>query len=193
MNPRAVAQAKERLGRAREAVTALRKAKAYIDAWRAWGDFLLAVGGIYSKLEQGAKANGKSSAWFGRVKHFRKTDELLSYLHHARNTEEHGLENSLSLKAPKLERIDADAKVDKLKRELKMLLPVKNGKPIALKVTMPQGLRLIAVSDPRYGDTFAVPREHLGKRLANMSVADLADLALVYLDRLVAEAAALPE
>ncbi len=194
MNPHAVAQARERLARAHEAADALRNIKTYEDAWRAWGDFLMAASSVYSKLEQGAKANGKSSAWFGRVKRLRKTDQLLSYLHHARNTEEHGIEDSLSLKAPKLERIALDAEVDPTKHEKKFILRGKNQKAAAaLKVTIQPGLQLIAVTDDRYSDTFLVPSMHLGKQLTNMSVADLVDLSLVYLDSLVVEATALSE
>jgi hypothetical protein len=58
----------------------------------AWIDFLYAFNGVYQKLQKGSLLNGKSKAWFGRIKHMRDSDELLSYLHQARNAEEHGLE-----------------------------------------------------------------------------------------------------
>jgi hypothetical protein len=61
-----------------------------------WENFLIAANGIYSKLERGAKTNGKSKAWYGRKKHERKNDPLLSYLHHARNAAEHGIQRITS-------------------------------------------------------------------------------------------------
>jgi hypothetical protein len=152
----------------------------------------MAASGIYSKLEQGAKTSGVSAAWFGRVKHTRKRDQLLSYLHHARNTEEHGLADSLSLKAPKLEQVPIDAKVDPTKGEHKAVLFGQNQKAAAaFKLKVQPGLQLIPVSDERYGDTFPIPGRHLGKPIPSGSVADFCELALKYLDELVAEAAAL--
>lgn len=57
----------------------------------AWSAFLGSAHRIYSKLEQGAKTKSASAAWFGRKRHERKTVALLSYIHHARNVDEHGL------------------------------------------------------------------------------------------------------
>src|SRR4051794_1216811 len=57
-----------------------------------WAEFLLAVSGIYSMLKAGAKGNGWSGAWVARKLQERHDDPLLSYLHHARDAEEHGIE-----------------------------------------------------------------------------------------------------
>jgi hypothetical protein len=57
----------------------------------AWSDFLIAAGRLFSRLEQGAKTNSQSEAWFGRKKHERRTIPMLTYIHHARNADEHGL------------------------------------------------------------------------------------------------------
>jgi hypothetical protein len=83
----AVQQANVHLRRARKAFSALEKAKAYDDAQDSWGTFLAAADGIYEVLKDGAEKNGKSAAWFGRMKHIRKKDELLSYIHQARNAD----------------------------------------------------------------------------------------------------------
>jgi hypothetical protein len=68
----------------------------------------MAAGGIYAKLEQGSRTNGRSRAWYGRIKNVRKNDELLSYLHHARNSEEHGLDGSLLEDGSKLEPVSEE-------------------------------------------------------------------------------------
>ena len=92
MHSRAIEQAEIRLDRVRASTETLCLAKSYKELEIAWIDFLSASSTIYSKLEQGAKGFGKSEAWFGRKKNERRTDELLRYNHHARNSEEHGID-----------------------------------------------------------------------------------------------------
>src|SRR5438132_1660188 len=93
MNSDAVSQSIVRLQKAKNAAERLEKAKSYEEAEDAWTDFLLAGSAIYSKLQQGAKSSSKSQAWFGIKKKERKDDELLRYIHHARNSDEHGIEH----------------------------------------------------------------------------------------------------
>jgi hypothetical protein len=57
----------------------------------AWSSLLLSIGRIYTKLEQGSKSSPKSRAWWARKLYERRHDELLCYLWHARNAEEHTL------------------------------------------------------------------------------------------------------
>ncbi len=92
MNPHALVQARQRFARADAAIAEFEAASNYCEAETAWTDFLLAASTIYSKLEQGAKGNGKSGAWFGRQKKARKDNQILRYLHFARNSDEHGIE-----------------------------------------------------------------------------------------------------
>jgi hypothetical protein len=47
---------------------------------------------VFTKLEQGAKSHPKSQPWSGPVKHQRRTDALLQYIHQARNSDEHGIQ-----------------------------------------------------------------------------------------------------
>ena len=91
MKQAALIQAKERLDRARDALKHMDQATTFSSFEKPWADFLHASSGIYSKLEQGCKGCQTSQGWFGRKKHDRKKDQLLSYLHHARNTDEHGI------------------------------------------------------------------------------------------------------
>jgi hypothetical protein len=92
MDHHALVQARQRFARAEAALAHFEAATNYDEAESAWTDFLLATATIYSKLEQGAKANGKSLAWFGRQKKRRKDEQILRYLHFARNSDEHGIE-----------------------------------------------------------------------------------------------------
>lgn len=54
-----------------------------------WYDFLVSYNSAFSQIEQASKDTGLSKIWFDQVKKRRKNDALLSYLHHARNCEEH--------------------------------------------------------------------------------------------------------
>src|SRR5262249_41256727 len=87
----AIKEARAGVAKAEASLAAMRGAKSYAEFRAGWSDFLLAGGRVYTKLEQGAKSNNKSAAWFGKQKHERRTDPLLSYIWHARNADEHGL------------------------------------------------------------------------------------------------------
>jgi hypothetical protein len=91
MEKKAIDAAVIAANRGRAALAAMEKSANFSELELAWSDFLFAAHRIYTKLEQGAKANGPSRAWFGRKKHERKADTLLCYIHHARNVDEHGL------------------------------------------------------------------------------------------------------
>ena len=86
----AIERAKLRLEKARCALAVLAGAKSFHDAESAWFDFLIGCGSAFNQLEQGAKGYGRSEAWYGRVKHLRKNDPVLRYVHFARNSDEHG-------------------------------------------------------------------------------------------------------
>lgn len=192
MKATAIAAAKVRLERARPAVERLeRMGFNFTDLESAWWSFLLAASGVYGKLEQGSKGHGPSEGWFGRVKHQRKADELLSYIHHARNSEEHSIEGSAQQEKMSLV---AHSKETKLVRDgqgnvTKVIHPV--GVPISLQAIAPY-LRLVRVTDSRFGDAFDPPTSHLGQSLPDSAPATVARAGLTYLERLIAEAEALP-
>src|ERR1700722_15573764 len=100
MNKSAVLQAKQRLIKLEKSLAGLRAAGTTEDAEEAWTDFLLAASTIYSKLEQGAKGYRISEPWFGRKKKERRDDQLLRYLHFARNSAEHGIERVTATSPP---------------------------------------------------------------------------------------------
>lgn len=91
MDLSAVEQAGVRLHKAERALERLTKATGFAEAEDAWSDFLLAASGMYSKLQQGAKVSGKSGEWFGRQVKARRDNAVLRYIHHARNSDEHGI------------------------------------------------------------------------------------------------------
>jgi hypothetical protein len=151
----------------------------------------MAVGGFYSKVEQGAKGHGPSEAWFGRKKHERKKDELLSYLHHARNSEEHSLEGSTE-KTPI--RATAGNKWTTITNDgsdgTGIQVVATSHEKVSVKLH-PSGFRLVTVRDDRYGDSFDPPQIHLGQPLPEYTVVGVLLATEAYLTRMLDEASIL--
>lgn len=192
MNPAAIEQAKTRLQKAEKALADLNAAEYFDDAESAWSDFLLAASGIYSKLEQGAKGYAKSEPWFGAEKSLRKKDPLLRYIHFARNSDEHGIERvtdrslaNMNLKFNERHPMRAQ----RLDKETEQ--PV--GDPFDVVVAGPT-IKLVRVSDTRFGDFADPPETHLGRVVpfGSSFPHDVGKVALEYLRSMIARAEALP-
>jgi hypothetical protein len=168
MEPLAVEQAKTRLQKAEKSLEALRIASNYEEAEEAWSDFLTAASALYSKLEQGSKSNGKSAGWYGRKKHERRKDQLLRYLHHARNSNEHGVErvvarlpgNKFGFKGRPMK--FGEREPVKIQRIDDKRQPI--GDQVDGFLDGPS-LRLVRVHDTIYDDYFDPPEEHLGTKI----------------------------
>lgn len=94
----ALEHATARFVKAAKAVQTMREAgDDFTATQQAWSDFIIAIAGIYSKLEQGVKGDGRASAWFGTVRKERRDNPILCYLQHARNADEHTLEETTAV------------------------------------------------------------------------------------------------
>jgi hypothetical protein len=201
MKPDAISQANERLEWAQTAVDDLAAATTFAQTRKAWSHFLTAVSQIYSKLEQGSKGNGSSDGWFGRIKHERKTDDLLSYLHHARDGSEHGL--ALVLKESQRTILDYQVGPTSAYAVTITFEGSENSEPVSnikhtnldtgevyepLKTKLEKILVVSTIRDDRYGTTFYPPKNHLGKDIESSSPRKLAELAMPYIRDLVAVA-----
>jgi hypothetical protein len=195
----AIRQSLARLEKTRRALKTLQGATTLADAESAWSDLLLSASSIYSKLEQGSKTNSVTKAWFGRIRHLRKSDPLLAYVHHARNSDEHGLEESV-LEMPENsasisfnEPFDPEA-LDGVKihvgKDQHGNLVITSSDPdiIPTQTFRTKGYLVTTVNDERFGDKFSPPTSHLGKKLEDRSPAALGSLLLVYLESLINEA-----
>ena len=181
-----MAAAKVRLERARNAVATLDAATALADMHSAWWGFLLAADGIYSKLEQGANGNRKSEPWFGKVKHLRKTDPLLSYIHQARNSDEHGIDDS-SFTAVTATPTNPDVEII---QSLDPNDPTTTNLTIKVSKTIPKGTAIAGLATgvalravTNRGAKFLVPTHHLGQQLKDNSVREVARAGLRYLEK----------
>lgn len=194
MRKAAIEKAKDRLESAKARLKDLETSKDYASARRHWYDFLFSSNAVFSILEQGAKGFDKSENWLGKKRHERKNDPLLSYLHHARNADEHGIPSVTELDRQKI-------------------VFVENGKPIAAlegivgntgrfqslsddkspnfsKVTelriYPDRAKLIEVSDR--GVAYAPPSTHLGSAIDENGPIAVAGLMVRYIESMIDEA-----
>lgn len=192
MNPHAIPKARARLSEARaaieEIVADLPDVPIFQDRWHT---FLVKSCSIYSILEQASKGNGRSEAWFGRKKHERKKDPLLSYIHHARNTEQYSVVGSSE--RGYLDIISKNRYSKTITSKIPGRLPIlimTAGRPAHFQV-LPPGYFLVSVKDDRYDDTFAPPNEHLGIPINHPDPVTVARLALAYIQGMVEEASLL--
>ena len=190
MKPEAITAARVRLDRGLVAVGRLEQMGFKLaDLESAWWTFLLAASGVYAKLEQGSKGHGKSEAWYGRLTHERRTDPLLSYVHHARNAEEHGLQGSAAQEGAHIVVHSKKTRVvrDGDGRVVHVIHPANDPELLKMEAVAPY-LRLVRVKDARYGDKFDPPTEHLGQPLSDCLPATVARAALTYLADQIAKA-----
>lgn len=191
MKPEAVRQAKERLAKVRQAGAALEGAIEDLHAFRGhWSDFLIAASAVYSKLEQGSKTTGRSPEWFGRKKRERKDDELLRYIHHARNADYHGIEDvtrggwAVDIEYDRGSSFEIAGNTD---NPHEFTLDSYTGKnpPKILAVEGPTPV-LIPVKDSNV--TYDPPSMHLGQTIVDRSPRSIAKLGTIYLENMIHEA-----
>lgn len=187
MHPDAISQASERLHRASQAVEAMKEDNPPATLESLWLDFLIAANGVYLKLEKGAKENSKSRYWFGTMKHERRTDTLLRYLHQARNAGEHGLISPTRRTSSHVSLPPSGEAV---------FTAVADGQWVAQAIRGELGfandvIRLLRVYDDRSGKWFEPPTAHLGQELTDKTPPGVAAVALAYLGRMIEVARAL--
>lgn len=175
-----------RLKRLQDCISDLETVKTIDQTRTAWSNFLIAANGIYSKLEQAAKGNPKAEQWFAGKNADRKKDELLQYLHQARNADEHSIEGS---DAAHSIYATADNQWTHVVKDGKdgqgIEVRVEPGKKLALKMNGP-GMHLLPVKNR--GRVYAVPKSHLGVTFTHNTVGEIARLTEKYLTNLIMEA-----
>ena len=198
MNPAAIEKAKGRLEKARTILAELAtgKSPSYARFQAQWTDFILALNGVYSVLEQGSKVSPQSRQWFGAKKRERREDPLLQYLHQARNADEHGIAPVSRFERPQFQIVPGTGNPDAIKGvaigddKIEIIADVEAAKGVQFLVTTP-AVFLIPVTDDRFGQTFNPPTTHLGQQLPNSYPLTVATKGFEYVENLVQEAGTL--
>jgi hypothetical protein len=188
----ALQQAKARLQRVRDALTAMEQSIAFSNLDENWSNFLVAAKIVFAKLGAGANGDPKSEAWFARVLGEQRSDPLLRFLYHARNAEEHGLDRSIEqaydIRVVEGVRLEFDATF-----EPNGDVTFRNAGDPREVINLPLKGTPKAIVDGRSGQIVEPPTEHLGSPIANPSIFGIAHLAVAYLERLIGNAQQLPQ
>ncbi len=182
--------AKGRLNRSKEKLEQMIKDRSFsFEEFEAsWEDFLNLLNTIFSKLEQGAKADSKSKAWYDKIKHERRTDPLLSYVQQARNSEEHTLIGTTDKTGFRIEAVGKGAKVVRSGHKdnrLEVIAPAnaKAGEEL-FRIHAP-GIYLVDVTCQRSKKRFPVPTSHLDTELYQNDPISVASLAINYAEEMI--------
>jgi hypothetical protein len=160
----------------------------------AWGDFLLYSDMVFEKLKYGKRSIDEK--WFGEVEATYKSDELLAYLHLARNDLAHGLLDGT--RSQKFEQ--------KLERYVVLETKIIDGQKTVVGVPLTDPwtmitpgwvtLRPLQLKDrkaPNGERTVPLPTSHLGEAIVVGTPRAAADVAIKFYADLLAKAEALVE
>jgi hypothetical protein len=203
-DPRVIPKCYDRMDKAKEALFRCRSATTAVEFSSYWASFLIHTGGVLNALDTGANATPQARQWYAGVKRAGRNDELVSYMHQARNSEEHGPDAattaarpfpSIGAKNPKTGHIDWNMGTDwgsgrtgpdgSIEYDYR---PPESGSTIVIGLNAGGQPALRPVTDHRYQKTFRPPTSHLGKPLEDSHPLRVGDLYLIYLESLVKQA-----
>lgn len=200
----AIKKARDRFDKAREALFKCRIAPSYDAFCTSWSDFLLHTGGVLNQLESGAKTHARARQWYGVRAKAGRNDPLVSYLHQARNIEEHDFSPvtkfedghiSIGGGGEPMYISSLDTHDPAFRRDPTGYLRTRAINPVTKKPTSVVhsmgGPKLIAVEDKRHSTRFEPPEYHNGKPIADRTPLGIADLYIKYLQAGIEEAATL--
>lgn len=159
-----------------------------------WSDFLIAANRFFERLEEGSKSSGKCEAWYGRVTHQRRKDELLKYIHQARNSDEHGLANIIGLTSIRISNTSTDSQepiaceIDPSTGNISSIYVPPNS---AARIRMPDFV-VVEVHNKKYGTTCTPPTMHKGQEISDWGLECIGSLALSAMTEILEEAQTLP-
>jgi hypothetical protein len=169
MRSEGIAAAERELKRAVRAHKRIRSPETHEDAEDAWADFLTHANKVYLKLRAACHGQGVDWMWWKKKMDERRDDPLLVYIHHARNSDTHRLEDTTR-------RIPPGSHV--------VRMPL--GGSYTYVSAVPH-LRPLPVIDQ--GIVYPAPMEHKGQPYGFGDVGFMAYAAMMHLQSLVAEAA----
>jgi hypothetical protein len=154
---------------------------ASFDAYEAaWRQFLQEINKVWKKVELECKKNPKFNGWRGKYVELRKTDALLSYVLHARNSDEHTL-TEITKRMPGSIAIYAPPETGVVHiRSLTIReggVIEYDGSPAVFQVTHPS-VQLERVFDR--GIWYEVPDSHLGEQSSERAPHSIAQRVVIF-------------
>jgi hypothetical protein len=172
-------QSRRHLENARQALAQMERANSFEAYEFAWRQFLQELNKIWKKVELECKKHPKFSGWRSKYADLRKTDPVLSYLLHARNSDEHTL-TEITKRTP---------------GSISILPPPETGSVYIRSLTVHQGRieydgspAIFQVTNPSVqlervfdrGVWYDVPTQHLGNELRDTSPHGVAQSAIAF-------------
>ena len=186
VDQKAVDAARIEYGRAAQAAETIRTSNNFEEIKTAWSSFLVSSGRIYTKLEQGSKTDESSRTWWGKQVHERRSDPLLCYLWHARNVDEHTLQNIAEFKEATVK--SAEPTPDDVEALNSALANEQRPTAIlGLLEVVWAHVKMLDVLDR--GVRYCPPTKRLALEITDTSPANIVTLALSFFEEMISEAA----
>jgi hypothetical protein len=178
-------QSKLELRAAKKALEEMRAAKDLEEFAVAWRSFLDQLEKVWVKVERECQPfRNRCQPWQGVAPSLRRKDELLRYLHQARNADHHSIQPTtqeiiaeLQLTIPPLGAVQIHFDKEKLTLTI-------NGECHSL---VTRGPRYLLLPVTNQGMTFAPPTEHLGQKLPLNDAVLVAAMGLAFYEDYVAQ------
>jgi hypothetical protein len=184
----AFVRAREEARKASDKIVAIRNARTLSEVADLWSSFLTHVQRSYTRLRIACRS-GPSKGWCDEVWNTRNNDDLLKYVLHARNADEHGLapiteskRGSIGLRPKKGNTLE----VDHLTIGAGQMVMGPKLAANADIVIIPAEVLLVPVRDRSV--QYDLPTKHLGKDVGPIKMIGVAEFAEAYLRGILDEA-----
>lgn len=198
-NAEAIPKCRDRLNKAASALFKCRSSQNITAFSSAWAEFLIHTGGVLNALDAGYKTTPQGRQYYGKVKRLGRADELVSYMHQARNAEEHDTKPTsehqhghVAIGAPGESvhisqlRVDQEFYRDPVRHLKGRAFNMKTGGLPTIEVRE-AGPALKTITD-QYGGVYQPPTSHAGKKITDKRPTAIAGLYIAYLEGLIADA-----
>lgn len=176
-NAQAWQAASERLERAANKLKLMESAPTIDALADAWSEFLTEEARFHNKLAKAIPA-GPGKGWLDKIVHQRRSDDLLKYVMHARNADEHGIERITAAQPSSTGINFANPRnVSFTFDRGRIITDQKTARGMTI-IFNPATIILIPVTDR--GVVYAPPSEHLGAPIASQSPIEVARIVLGY-------------
>ncbi len=174
--------AKRELVVAEKAIERMTNATSIDELEDEWKIYLSAIEKCWVKVERSCQhVRNTFQPWQGIFSNERKKDPLLRYIKHARNADQHGLQEIMEKKDPlssmSIEGGESIAHIEKLVIEKGALVEYRGNKPLIIE-NLPNRIELIPVKDS--GNWYNPPKTHKQMRLPWPAPINVAVLGLEY-------------
>lgn len=181
--------AKRELRTAEKAIERMTEAENLEDLEDEWKIYLNAIEKVWVKTERACQhVRNKFQPWQGAFARERNKDALLKYIKHARNSDQHAIEETMDQKnASSSMYIEGgeDVYIDSLKIDNGKLIEYRGSKPLTIE-NLPNRIELLRVKDSN--KWYNPPKSHKQVKLHWPAPVDVAILGLEYYSDFVKQA-----